>query len=160
MSGENPAIPLHQIGGRAAIDVPSPSTWDKLTNWASENKAVVYTIGAAAVVVTAAGVIYYVSGSSSPSPAEASRTAKNKEKKKAKELRRARQAELDAQKTSLEGLEKTKSIDPLAESKIGEKMLVEWVTGSSNTDKQSRQFKNRIRGDRRRSPRDHRRHCC
>ena len=37
------------------------SLWDRITTWASENKAVVYTIAGVAVVVTGAGVAYYLS---------------------------------------------------------------------------------------------------
>jgi import receptor subunit TOM70 len=45
------------------IAVPVESgVWDRLTNWASENKALVYTIAGVAVVVTGAGVVYYLNG--------------------------------------------------------------------------------------------------
>lgn len=39
-----------------------PSTWDRLSSWISENKAVVYTIAGIAVVVTGAGAVYYLNG--------------------------------------------------------------------------------------------------
>ena len=42
---------------------PSSSVWDRMTTWASENKAVVYTIAGIAVVVTGAGVAYYFTDS-------------------------------------------------------------------------------------------------
>jgi import receptor subunit TOM70 len=42
---------------------PSSSVWDRITTWASENKAVVYTIAGVAVVVTGAGVAYYLTDS-------------------------------------------------------------------------------------------------
>lgn len=41
----------------------SPSFWEKVTTWASEHKAVVYTIAGVAVVVTGAGVAYYLTDS-------------------------------------------------------------------------------------------------
>lgn len=48
-------------GRPMAIPVDSSSgVWDRLTNWVSENKAVVYTIAGVAVVVTGAGVVYYL----------------------------------------------------------------------------------------------------
>lgn len=39
------------------------SVWDRISAWASENKAVVYTIAGVAVVVTGAGVAYYLTDS-------------------------------------------------------------------------------------------------
>lgn len=36
------------------------SVWDRITTWASENKAVVYTIAGVAIVVSGAGVAYYL----------------------------------------------------------------------------------------------------
>ena len=41
----------------------SSSLWDRVTTWASENKAVVYTIAGVAIVVTGAGVAYYLTDS-------------------------------------------------------------------------------------------------
>lgn len=38
----------------------SSSIWDRVSTWASDNKAVVYTIAGVAVVVTGAGVAYYL----------------------------------------------------------------------------------------------------
>lgn len=61
MSAPVPSIPP---GRPLAIPVePSSGLWDRLTNWVSENKAVVYTIAGVAVVVTGAGVVYYLNDS-------------------------------------------------------------------------------------------------
>jgi hypothetical protein len=61
MSNPLPSMPP---GRPAAIPVPASSgLWDRLSNWVSENKAVVYTIAGVAVVVTGAGVVYYMSDS-------------------------------------------------------------------------------------------------
>ena len=53
--------------GRSVPDIasstPSSSVWDRITTWASENKAVVYTIAGVAVIVTGAGVAYYLTDS-------------------------------------------------------------------------------------------------
>lgn len=61
--------------------------WDRLSTWASENKAVVYTIAGIAVVVTGAGVLYYRSDSRTTSPQsgsdEKTRVSK-KDRRKAK----------------------------------------------------------------------------
>lgn len=43
-----------------AASTPHSSVWDRITTWASENKAVVYTIAGVAVVVSGAGVAYYL----------------------------------------------------------------------------------------------------
>jgi import receptor subunit TOM70 len=39
------------------------SLWDRISTWASENKVVVYTIAGVAIVVTGAGVAYYLTDS-------------------------------------------------------------------------------------------------
>ena len=57
MSAPAPSIPA----GTPAAAIPAdPSLWDRISTWASENKAVVYTIAGVAVVVTGAGVAYYL----------------------------------------------------------------------------------------------------
>ena len=66
MSAPLPSMPP----GRptAAIPVESSSgLWDRLSTWVSENKAVVYTIAGVAVVVTGAGVVYYLNDQVCPS---------------------------------------------------------------------------------------------
>lgn len=40
------------------------SAWDRISAWASENKAIVYTIAGMAVVVTGAGAVYYMNSAS------------------------------------------------------------------------------------------------
>lgn len=51
-----PSSPVKSVG----ITPPDSSLWTRLTTFASENKAIVYTIGAV-VVVAGAGGIYYIS---------------------------------------------------------------------------------------------------
>lgn len=76
----------------------SHSVWDRISNWVSENKAVVYTIAGVAVVVTGAGVVYYLSdskkagGASAPSAQKKSKSQRRKEKKKAEEEKKAKAA--------------------------------------------------------------------
>ena len=69
----------------------SASVWDRITNWVSDNKAVVYTIAGVAVVVTGAGVVYYLNDSSksTPSAPKKSKKERRKEKKKAEEEKAA-----------------------------------------------------------------------
>lgn len=69
---------------------PSSSVWDRITTWASENKAVAYTIAGTVVVVTGAGAIYYFSDSKKSAPTEKRKSKKErrKEKKDAEEAAR------------------------------------------------------------------------
>lgn len=60
MSQPLPSMPP----GAVAVDASSSSTWDRISSWVSENKAVVYTIAGVAVVVTGAGVVYYLNSDS------------------------------------------------------------------------------------------------
>ncbi|KAI3326726.1 mitochondrial precursor protein [Xylariaceae sp. AK1471] len=77
------------LGKPIAVPVES-SVWDRFTNWASENKALVYTIAGVAVVVTGAGVVYYLNGDAKPNgPAQPKLSKKERRKKKEAE----RQAE-------------------------------------------------------------------
>lgn len=69
-------------------DASSLPLLDRLSTWASENKAVVYTIAGIAVVVSGAGVAYYLSesrkGSKEVAADEKKRLSK-KERRKAKQ---------------------------------------------------------------------------
>ncbi|KAG9699602.1 hypothetical protein KCU95_g1490, partial [Aureobasidium melanogenum] len=66
---------------------PSSSVWDRITTWASEHKAAVYTIAGVTLVATGAGIYYYTS-ESAPTPqdleAAAEKKRARKENKKAK----------------------------------------------------------------------------
>ncbi|KAF7929698.1 uncharacterized protein EAE98_003466 [Botrytis deweyae] len=73
-----------------AASTPQSSVWDRITTWASENKAVVYTIAGVAVVVSGAGVAYYLldskdstSTQSVPKKSKEKRRRKKEEKKEA-----------------------------------------------------------------------------
>lgn len=61
------ANPLPSMPAVRPVEVPisaPSSTWDRITSWASENKAVVYTIAGVAVVITGAGAVYYLNSDS------------------------------------------------------------------------------------------------
>src|ERR1700712_174646 len=58
----------------------SSSLWDRLSTWASENKAVVYTI-AGLTIVTVGGVLYYVKDSNPSKEATGPPSKKNQSKK-------------------------------------------------------------------------------
>lgn len=77
---------------KTALDTSSltPNTsslplWDRISVWASENKAVVYTIAGVAVVISSAGVIYYLSESRKADVEEKKRTSKRDKRKNKKE---------------------------------------------------------------------------
>jgi import receptor subunit TOM70 len=68
-----------------ASSTPPSSVWDRISTWASENKAVVYTIAGVAVVVTGAGVAYYLTDSSGKIQRAPPKKSSKKEKRKKKE---------------------------------------------------------------------------
>lgn len=87
-----PSRPLPLDTSSIPVDSTSSSLWDRISSWASENKALVYTIAGVTLVVTAAGVVYYTSeakpaesGSSPAAKAKANKKAKRKAKKEAEE---------------------------------------------------------------------------
>lgn len=77
----------------------SSSVWDRVSKWVSENKALVYTIAGVGVVVTSAGVVYYLSDSSkadaSSSAHKKSKNQRRKDKKKAEEDKKAKTAAVE-----------------------------------------------------------------
>lgn len=80
----------------AHIQSTSSSLWDRVSNWVSENKAVAYTIAGTVVVVTGAGVVYYLSESQKSkalSTPKKSKKERRKEKKEAEEALRKSQTE-------------------------------------------------------------------
>ena len=66
------------------LEAPPSSLWDRISIWASENKALVYTIAGVAVVMTGAGAVYYLADSRRGAVAEEKRRASKKERRKAK----------------------------------------------------------------------------
>jgi import receptor subunit TOM70 len=78
----------------ASTSASTSSVWDRIATWASEHKAVVYTIAGTAVVITGAGAVYYFSDSrrDKPTPSTEKRKSKKErrnEKKKAEEQSKA-----------------------------------------------------------------------
>jgi import receptor subunit TOM70 len=82
MAPTNQAPLLPNSPGPFPVQIPveqgTSSLWDRLSNWASENKGVVYTIAGVTLVVGAGGAIYYFS---SDSQQDAGAAAANKRKK-------------------------------------------------------------------------------
>ncbi|KAH7148791.1 hypothetical protein EDB81DRAFT_475132 [Dactylonectria macrodidyma] len=92
MSAPRPSMPPGIPTTAIPVD-SSSGLWDRLTNWASENKAVAYTIAGAAVVVTGAGVVYYLND---PSKSDSSPKLSKKERRKRKEAERKATESKDA----------------------------------------------------------------
>ncbi|PHH82164.1 hypothetical protein CDD82_6786 [Ophiocordyceps australis] len=86
MSNPLPSIAPSQPTVAIPVNAPS-STWHRLTSWVSENKAVAYTIAGVAVVITGAGVVYYLNADSN-TKAEPSPKLSKKERRKRKEAER------------------------------------------------------------------------
>ena len=82
----SPSLPNTQLGTSGfSSDASSLSIWERLTTWASENRAVVYTIAGVGVIVTGAGVAYYLSDSTSRDSGVDKKKPGKKSKRKAKE---------------------------------------------------------------------------
>ncbi|KAH7011801.1 hypothetical protein EDB80DRAFT_401474 [Ilyonectria destructans] len=79
MSAPAPSMPPGMPTAAVPVD-SSSGLWDRLTNWTSENKAVAYTIAGVAVVVTGAGVVYYLNDSKSNSAPKLSKKERRKRK--------------------------------------------------------------------------------
>jgi import receptor subunit TOM70 len=60
------------------------SSWDRLAQWVSENKAVAYTVAGVTLVATGGAVYYYTSGSSRPSSGGSVTKPSKKERRKLK----------------------------------------------------------------------------
>ncbi len=78
-SAPNTALDTSSLSSQSS----SLPLWDRLSTWASENKAVVYTIAGVAVVISGAGVVYYLSDSRK-GPKDSAQEQEKKPSKKAK----------------------------------------------------------------------------
>lgn len=59
----SPNLPLRGTPVQFSSTTSQSGLWDRISTWASEHKAVVYTVAGVAVVVTGAGVAYYLTDS-------------------------------------------------------------------------------------------------
>lgn len=112
-----PVAPATTTTTTAAVRVPDDSSfWDRLTKWASDNKTVVYTVAGVAVVVTGAGVVYYLN--SRPSQDRPPKLTK-KEKRKLRDAER--KAAARAEKAAGSGSEaSSKNAAAVAEEELPE----------------------------------------
>ncbi|KAL1610825.1 TOM (translocase of outer membrane) complex component [Paraconiothyrium brasiliense] len=93
------------------------SLWDRISSWASEHKGVVYTVAGLTLVVSAGGVIYYLSDdkkdTGAPSPSS------NKKKTKRDKRRAKERAEKEAAKEQEAAAEPKKaSVAPAVEDEL------------------------------------------
>ncbi|KAF1936866.1 mitochondrial precursor protein [Clathrospora elynae] len=84
--------PVPQGPGPFPVQIPidsqgTNSLWDRLSDWASENKGVVYTIAGITLVVGAGGAVYYFSSDSRGDNADsaANKRKRQRERKRAKD---------------------------------------------------------------------------
>ena len=63
MSNQSYPVPPGGVPVQLAPSTSQSSLWDRISTWASDNKVVVYTIAGVAIVVTGAGVAYYLTDS-------------------------------------------------------------------------------------------------
>ncbi|TAQ86680.1 hypothetical protein B7494_g5005 [Chlorociboria aeruginascens] len=97
------------------------SVWDRISTWASENKAVVYTIAGIAVVVTGAGVAYYLTDSKTTTigPQSGKKSAKKDKRKKKEEEKKA-----DVEKGNTDTKPKTPTVETVEElPEVDEKIV-------------------------------------
>ncbi|KAK0517082.1 hypothetical protein JMJ35_000237 [Cladonia borealis] len=100
-------------------DTPSLPLWERLSIWASENKAVVYTIAGVAVVVSGAGVAYYISESrkgSQDAGAEEKKRLSKKERRKAKQEKEKEKSQPEARVADEKSEEQTQARAATVES--------------------------------------------
>ena len=127
MSAQRSAMPAQP---QVVLDVPVPpassSVWDRITSWASDNKAVVYTAGAIVLVVTGAGVAYYVAQPQQPTAdVERAPVAGGEKKKSKKERRKAKKHAEDAKKGEMASADgKLISVPELGVSRLADSAVV------------------------------------
>ena len=92
-------------------DTSSLTLWERLSIWASENKAVVYTIAGVAVVASGAGVAYYISESRKgpqDAGAEEKKRLSKKERRKAKQEKEKEKSQPEAKAADEKSEEQSK----------------------------------------------------
>ncbi|KAK4180530.1 PaTOM70 mitochondrial precursor proteins import receptor encoded by the PaTom70 protein [Triangularia setosa] len=114
------------------VTVPGNSSlWDRISNWASENKGLVYTIAGVAVVVTGAGVVYYIrKGPDEESAPKPSKKERRKRKQAEKEADKGTAAEKQAETpktTTVETADELPEIDEETVTTLSESQRREYA---------------------------------
>ncbi|KAK4670213.1 TOM (translocase of outer membrane) complex component [Podospora pseudopauciseta] len=102
------------------VTVPGNSSlWDRISNWASENKGLVYTIAGVAVVVTGAGVVYYIrKGPDEESVPKPSKKERRKRKQAEKEAEKGAAAEKQAETPKTATVETADELPEIDEASV------------------------------------------
>ncbi|VBB76089.1 PaTOM70 mitochondrial precursor proteins import receptor encoded by the PaTom70 gene [Podospora comata] len=102
------------------VTVPGNSSlWDRISNWASENKGLVYTIAGVAVVVTGAGVVYYIrKGPDEESVPKPSKKERRKRKQAEKEAEKGAAAEKHAETPKTATVETADELPEIDEASV------------------------------------------
>ncbi|CAP73606.1 uncharacterized protein PODANS_2_9700 [Podospora anserina S mat+] len=102
------------------VTVPGNSSlWDRISNWASENKGLVYTIAGVAVVVTGAGVVYYIrKGPDEESVPKPSKKERRKRKQAEKEAEKGAAAEKQAETSKTATVETADELPEIDEASV------------------------------------------
>ncbi|KAH9875649.1 hypothetical protein IAQ61_003113 [Plenodomus lingam] len=117
--------PLPNSPGPFPVGIPvepgTSSLWDRLSNWASENKGVVYTIAGITLVVGAGGVVYYFSNGDArdggATDSQANKRKRQRERKRAKE--RAEKGSVGGKEATVEKAESNKaSVTAVSEEEL------------------------------------------
>ncbi|TVY91660.1 Mitochondrial import receptor subunit [Lachnellula willkommii] len=134
MSNQSPIPPVGKAPPDFASSTPPNSVWDRISTWASENKAVVYTIAGVAVVVTGAGVAYYLTDSSTTTASTPKKSKKEKRRKKDEE----KKADLE------KGTAETKPKTPTVET-VDELPEVDETTVGSLSEQQRKDYAGKLK---------------
>jgi import receptor subunit TOM70 len=109
--------------GPFPVEIPveqgTSGLWDRLTNWAAENKGVVYTIAGVTLVVGAGGAIYYMSSDSRQDggASAGNKRKKQRDRKRAKERDSEKKPVLEEAKAPSSKPEKA-SVAPTTEDEL------------------------------------------
>ncbi|CZS95979.1 probable mitochondrial precursor protein import receptor tom70 [Rhynchosporium agropyri] len=125
MAAQSP-IPTGKPFPVFASSTPPSSVWDRISTWASENKAVVYTIAGVAIVVSGAGVAYYLTdsktntaGRDSPKRSKKEKRRKKEEEKKPADLEKGA-AEPKRQAPTVESVDELPEVDETTVGSLSE----------------------------------------
>lgn len=101
--------PVPLTSPNTALDTSSftpPTTslplWDRISLWASKNKAAIYTIAGVAVVISGAGVVYYLSDSRRTAKVEVSEDIKKASKKERRRAKKEKEKEQEQERKDAE----------------------------------------------------------
>ncbi|KAI5811682.1 hypothetical protein DFH27DRAFT_41006 [Peziza echinospora] len=135
-----PSTPAIQTLGATSVD---PSIWSRFSNYVSEHKVAVFTIGAVIVVAGAGGVYYYHKGANTPATTSEGKSGKKRKTKKKAENAPANEVkEKEKEKEKVEEKKKAKAEEISAEEALPE---VTEENVESFTDDQRKNYANQLK---------------